>query len=271
MSGIHTDRNEYALSSWIGEFSDLREILKCTKENGFDYVELWGDSVHFDPRAEINRNEIKSWLKEYSLSVHSVHAPFRRFKPVFRDAREFLSYRMNLWHRTIEDCSEFEVPIMVMHGLDRGEYNYKNSEISIVKDVFADLCDYGSKFGVTIALENIPPSGAEDEIICTLQNQKKLYGDIPGLKYCLDIGHVVLSGVEMHDEIDAAMPDIVTMHIHNNDGRNDLHNLPDDGVIDWPEVHDYMRKKGYTAQFVLEVFGGENPFEKIRELSSLFD
>ncbi len=271
MSGIYTDRNEYVLSTWIGEYSDFREILKCAKDNGFDYVELWGDSVHFDPRAGIDRTDIKKWLKEYDLNVHSVHAPFRRFKPEFANSDDFLKYRMKLWHKTIEDCSDFEVPIMVMHGLDRFEYNYKNSDVHIVKDTFADLCEYGNKYGVSIALENVPPVGDEDEIICTLQNQKKLYGDIPGLKYCLDIGHVVLSNVDIHDEIDAAMPNIVTMHIHNNDGKNDLHNIPTDGVIDWPEVHDYMRKKGYTAQFVLEVFGGDDPFAKIKELSSLFD
>ena len=271
MSGIYTDRNEYALSSWMGEFSDLGEILKCTKENGFDYVELWGDSVHFDPRAGIDRKLIKQWLSEYSLTVHSVHAPFRRFKPVFTTSEAFLEYRMNLWHRTLEDCSEFNVPIMVMHGLDRGEYNYRNTDIALVHDVFADLCEYGRHLGVTIALENIPPAGDADEIVCTLQNQKRLYGDIPGLKYCLDIGHVVLSGVEMHDEIDAAMPDIVTMHIHNNDGKNDLHNIPTDGIIDWAEVHGYMREKGYKEQFVLEVYGGKDPLAKIRELSSLFD
>lgn len=61
---------------------------------------------------------------------------------------------------------------------------------------------------------------------------------------------------DMFKEIDAAGSDLITLHIHNNSGFTDDHNLPNDGVLDWPCIHDYLRESGYKGEFVLELYGG---------------
>ncbi|MDL2230092.1 sugar phosphate isomerase/epimerase, partial [Treponema sp. OttesenSCG-928-L16] len=215
-------------------------------------------------------NSIKQWLREFNLSVHSVHSPFRNFKTL-SDAKDSAEYRQNIWHKTIDDCSDFGVSIMVVHGLDRKEYNYTKDQAGIIRDSLADLCEYGKKRGVMIALENLPGSGKnDDEIVCTLAEHLKNYPGL-GLKFCLDIGHAVLNGSDIIDEIHAAGKDLLTFHIHNNDGAADSHNLPLDGIIDWPGLYSYLRNTiGFKDQFVLEVCGGEDPFEVMNSIDALF-
>jgi sugar phosphate isomerase/epimerase len=120
-----------------------------------------------------------------------------------------------------------------------------------------------------IALENIGNGRTPDEIRCRLEDHVKNYPDI-GLKYCLDIGHTALNGADMLREIAAAGEDLITFHVHNNDGIRDSHDLPDNGVIDWPRIHGYIREKGYKGQFVLEVFGGTDPFAVMQRIDALF-
>jgi sugar phosphate isomerase/epimerase len=269
MSAPYIDRSEYAVSSWTFAAAGLHEALEAIARRGFNATELWGDTVHFDPRAGLDRRSIKKWLGDLGLTVHSVHGPFRNFGG-FSPGEEFRKYRQRLWRETIDDCSEFEVPIMVVHGLDRQEYNYTTAEIQIVRDSLGELREYGAGRGVMIALENLPGSGGNpNEIRCRLEDHVKNYGGL-GLKYCLDIGHAVLNGADLFKEIDAAGKDLVTFHIHNNDGRGDSHDLPDRGIIDWPAVHAYIRGKGYTGRFVLEIFGGTDPFPVMDKIDALF-
>jgi sugar phosphate isomerase/epimerase len=269
MSSIYSDKSEYAVSSWTYEVTGLHEALEDIARHGFDTIELWGDTVHFDPRAGLDRKLIKKWLGDLGLTLHSVHGPFRNFKG-YIPGEEFRKYRQRLWRETIDDCSEFAVPVMVVHGLDRNEYNYTTGELQILKESLGDLVEYGAKRGVMIALENLPGSGRNSgEIRCRLEDHVKNYAGL-GLKYCLDIGHAVLNGADLFKEIDAAGKDLITFHIHNNNGRRDDHDLPCRGVIDWSAVHKYIREKGYTGQFVLEIFGGTDPFRVMNQIDALF-
>jgi sugar phosphate isomerase/epimerase len=270
MASMYTDKSEYAFSSWTFENVNLHEALIQIADHGFTSVELWGDTVHFDPRAEIDRAAIAKWVAETGLSVHSVHGPFRNFGR-YSDKEQFTAYRQSLWRKTIDDCSDLGVPIMVVHGLDRNEYNYSNDEVEKVRDSLADLVDYGRPRGVMIALENIAGgTGTHDEIRCRLEDHVRNYAGI-GLKYCLDIGHTLLNGADLYREIDAVGKDLVTLHIHNNDGMQDSHELPDQGVIDWPAVYAYLRDGRYDGEFVMEVYGGDDPRVVLEAVSALFD
>ena len=61
--------------------------------------------------------------------------------------------------------------------------------------------------------------------------------------------------------------------VHNNSGTSDDHNLPTDGIIDWPALHDYIREKGYRGKFVLEIYSSpdrQRELEVVQGISGLF-
>ncbi len=266
------NKSEYAISTWLFETADLKKALELISDEGFKSVELWADTVHFDPRAKLNTNDIASWIKQYGLHIHSAHAPFRHFFNRPEDDMDFLRYRMDLWRKTIDRCEKLSILILVMHAMNRQEYPYSMAESGIIKETLESLCDYASGRGVAIALENIPDGGAvsKDDISCTLRNQKKLF-NIDKLRFCLDIGHAPLTGTKVFDEIDAACGRLVSFHVHNNNGIVDSHDLPDSGVLDWGGIYQYAREKNYKGEFVIEVYGGDEPEKKLKEISALFN
>lgn len=264
--------SEYAMSSWILDHYPLDQALHHIHGHGFDLVEIWADIVHLDPRLNVDLSAVKGELRANGQRVHSIHSPFRNPFPHPRDEAGFRAYRMDLWRATIDTCARLEAPIMVIHAVERSEYNYPLAQAHIVKDCLAQLVQYGAPKGVSIALENIAPSRVEapGEIRCTLQEQKRLFGDI-GLKYCLDIGHAPLNHADVYAEADAVMDDLVSFHISNNDGLNDLHALPCDGVLDWDKIRSHVRKGGYRGEFVLELFGGEDQLGALKRAAALFE
>lgn len=270
MNNFYRDKSEFVLSSWTMDQYDLRTALETFHRHDFQSVEIWADNVHLDPRIKPDLAAIKRDLRAFSQQVHSVHSPFRWFDPRPDTEPAFRAYRMDLWRQTIDHCAELACPIMVVHAVDRVEYNYPMDQRELVGNCLSDLCAYGKRAGVMIALENIADGRRTDEISCTLVNQARLFPGI-GLRYCLDIGHVPLSGADLFAEADAAGRDLVTLHIHNNDLVSDAHNLPDDGLIDWRGLYEHVRKAGYQGQFVLEVLGRGHQPDIIAQISGLFD
>ena len=270
MNAFYKDKKEYAVSTFTFEHEGAEEALSAIAGQGFPSVELWGDTVHFDPRVEPDLLKTRRLLRDLDLSVHSLHTPFRNF-PLFSNPAEGEAWRLDLWKRSLDICAELDVPIAVVHALNRVEYNYGYDRIGYVKGLLDTLARYAHARGVKLALENIPSGSAGgDEILCTLTEQTRLFGDVEHLYWCLDIGHVTLTQNNMESEIDRSMDRLVTFHIHNNDGVTDRHDTPDEGVIDWPKWHDYLRGKGYAGQFVLEIYCGDDPREQLRKLASLF-
>lgn len=272
-NNFYADKNEYAISTFLFEDWDLETALSCIHSYGFNTVELWADNLsHVDPRINPDEKKIRELLDKYNLKVHSIHTPFRRFRP-FKDKEEGRAYRFDFWKKSIDFCSRFEIPIAVIHACHRPDYNMMNDDVPYLHSMLTELADYGKSKGVSLALENVPSSkNTASEILCTGMNQHKLFGDIKNLSFCLDIGHVTITSNDMQAEIETIEPDrLITFHIHNNDGLQDSHLLPNIGVIDWPKWHDLIRKRGFKGQFVLEIAAYGNSFAYMNAINELFN
>lgn len=269
----YRNKDEYAVSTFL--FEDeyaIDHALEAIARAGFRQVELWADQVHVDPRCNVDIPAVKRRLSELGLHAHALHTPFRGFDR-FDDENEGRAWRKELWKRSLDIAGELEIPVAVIHALGRREYNYTNDQVGYLADLLADLALHANKRGVQLAVENIPSSNppVENEVLCTLVEQKKLFGGIDHLYWCLDIGHVTITSNDMQAEIDASIDRLITLHIHNNNGKEDQHRLPTEGVIDWPHWYTYLRTNGYTGSFVLEVAGRENPQSVLDGLSEIFE
>lgn len=262
------DRNEYVASTWTLEHMPLGDALDIFHRYDFQEVEIWADTVHLDPRAKPDIGQVKRQLARYGMRVHSLHAPFRNYKDRPASDAQFCQMRTRMIQQTIDYAHALSCPILVVHAVDRGEYNYPMTRLDIVRDYIGQIVQYGKDRGVRIAIEDIPPGGMDGELYTTLENQKALFQGLD-VDFCLDIGHVPLLDADLRREVDAAGQRLITLHVHNNGGASDDHNLPTQGAIDWPALHDYIRAGGYRGKFVLEIYGGAGPEQEMEVMKGI--
>jgi len=89
----------------------------------------------------------------------------------------------------------------------------------------------------------------------------------PKIGFCLDIGHSQLNHLDIVEEIEFAGPRLVSCHICNNDGKSDLHNPPELGVIDVNMILDKLESYP-NAVPVFEVNGRDCPEKMLGSILS---
>lgn len=184
-------------------------------------------------------------LKGLRFNVHSIFDP--------------LSY-CDLWlerlKRTIEMASPLRPSYVVIHlpkvpGLDEAI------------DSLEKLSSFASRYGTSILVENC--TFKESNYFNSIDDFNYLFSTCADKRIgmCLDIGHAGING-----EIDIYMksfPDrIKEIHLHDNDGKRDLHLPLGSGSIPWYRIVDRFVKSGYDGLLTLECkFGIEDSLEKL--------
>jgi len=95
------------------------------------------------------------------------------------------------------------------------------------------------------------------EPIDTLQdnaaNLARILNGIPSLYLTLDLGHANLFGKNIEEFIEEFHKRLRHVHLHDNDGRRDLHLPMGTGNINWEKVLKGL-KRYYEGTITLEVF-----------------
>ena len=106
--------------------------------------------------------------------------------------------------------------------------------------------------GVVIGLENMPmpelPLARPAEILAFVKEINS-----PALRVCLDTGHCTMCGVSPADAVRQLGREYLrVIHVHDNDGKRDLHWLPYRGVIDWAAFSRALHEIGFDGALSLE-------------------
>ncbi|MGI6237848.1 MAG: sugar phosphate isomerase/epimerase family protein [Candidatus Excrementavichristensenella sp.] len=263
------DLSEYVASTWTLYHRDVADALDICRAHGFDQVEIWADLVHLDPRVGPDVRRISAHLKKNAQTVHSIHLPILHTFPHPSDEQQFFAYRLSLHKQCLDWAERLKCSIAVLHAFDPRYYPYTLEQLDLLRERIDLVARYAAERGIRIAIENLPYKPQGDQLVTTLADQRNYFEGLD-VWYCLDIGHVPLLGLHScEQEIDATADRLITFHVHNNHGQADDHNLPNDGLLDWPAIHARARAAGYKGFFVLEVNergDGEKVLEHFRNL-----
>lgn len=103
--------NEYVpidLERW--SICPCREALDIFHRQGFSEVEIWAGHGTPGPPGQPDHGQVKKWLKEYGLKVHSVHAPFRNYKDRPASEEDFLALRIQMLERPFNTPRPWSAP-----------------------------------------------------------------------------------------------------------------------------------------------------------------
>ncbi len=226
----------------------------------------------FDQPEEIlsaRFDEYYRMAKREGLEFSQAHAPYPLYVYGREEDKEYLHMVVE---KSILVCAALHAPYLVVHPfklsypLGRMEEHKKNM------DFFQSLIPSCKKYGVKICLENLYDGfgGRICEGVCADPYQAAEYVDklnqIAGeecFAFCFDTGHANILGKNMKETILTLGNRIQALHIHDNDGIRDLHQLPftftkelaGEVSTDWNGFLYGLKEIGYRGVLSFETFG----------------
>lgn len=248
-----------------------RDHLVHIAAHGFEAVELFATRSHFDYRSGAAIAQLREWLADVGLTLHSVHAPIVE---AFRHGRWIGSFSNASRDETRRQAALDEaraalaiadkVPFryLVVHlGMPSVEQvppgdNHRDAARRSVEE----LVPAAAAVGVRVALEVIPNALSSAAALVRFLDEE-LDGIDAGV--CLDYGHAHLMG-DVAEAIETLSGHLWTTHVHDNHGRQDDHLVPFDGRIDWNAAMATTQKIGYDGVMMLEVADTGDPVDVLR-------
>ncbi|MGH4121627.1 MAG: sugar phosphate isomerase/epimerase family protein [Clostridium sp.] len=237
--------------SWFGYPIDISERFRLIKQAGFDGVLLWWGDENIDTDGA--KEKQPELALENGLIIENVHLPFSGTNDLWLDNINGDEYE-NLIITSIEQCANFQIPTVVMH-LTRG-----NNPPPICKtglNRIRRIVDIAENLNVSVALENLRKPEYMDYILQEISSTK--------LGFCYDSGHNNCF-TPKRDFLKHYGDRLFALHLHDNDGIDDLHMIPFDGNIQWNKIKNELDDICYKGAISLEVEQGR--YDKYRNMSA---
>jgi len=87
--------------------------------------------------------------------------------------------------------------------------------------------------------------------------------EFKNIGFCLDIGHANING-KIEKYILELFDKIINIHVHDNDGFFDSHQIVGKGKVDWYKIIEILKRKEYKNYMTMEDI--ENPFESLNKI-----
>ena len=161
--------------------------------------------------------------------------PYPIFDP--RGAKELNDYLVNtVAPKSLQLCAFFNCRYIVVHGLKIVRYvGSEEAEWQYTENILEKFVPLVKEFDITMCIENLYANIGGHLIESTSCNAHKVAERIDRfnerhkaelLGFCLDTGHANLLGLNFKDFITTLGSRLKVLHIHDNDGIRDLHQIP---------------------------------------------
>ena len=235
---------EFAISTSFNYEFKLNDNLRAISAAGFKYISLGGRTGHSDYTKSQGRDKIKRLVQEYGLTIDSVHAPFGPSCDLTQTQEIFARGAVIEIKRAIQSTSELGVPHMIVH-LCGFKPSHINERLKVIRKTLPEIIKCAEDSGVIIALENL------NEASMPLFNFAMELSDSPSLGVCYDNGHEMLHSNE-YETIHKYGNRIKVIHLHDNDGVTDLHQVPFEGKLNLPILASRFNKLAKIPRLTLE-------------------
>ncbi len=219
---------------WFGYDVPIRDRYKIIKEAGFDNVMLWWSDGF--GRGEGYQEGVQH-ARNAGLFIENIHTPVQE--------QNFLSFYnidgesvFECYLQCIKDCSEFEIPSMVIH-LPNDNCRLNRLGLERVKRI----TNQAERLGVNIAFENLRNIYNLELILDTINSNR--------IGFCYDSCHHINYASD-NDLLRKYGNRLMALHLHDNGGERDQHQLPFDGFINWEVVMNKIALTEYNGATTLE-------------------
>ncbi len=219
---------------WFGYDVSIEDRYKLIKEAGFDNVMLWW-SDGFQRGSGYQEGVLHA--RNAGLFIENIHTPVleQNYLSMYNIDGESV---FQCYLQCIKDCSKFNIPSMVIH-LPNDHCPINILGMNRIKRI----TNQAEELGVNIAFENLSNIYNLELILNTIKSNR--------IGFCYDSCHHANYASEI-DLLGKYGNRLMALHLHDNGGERDQHQLPFDGYIQWPKVMNKIRLTGYKGATSLE-------------------
>ena len=248
---------------WLRRYG-LEGSFRQLKAAGFDAIDyselcdtnlpLWKVSEE-EFKAELEK--VKDFAAQYGIEVFQTHCPWR-FPP--QDyTEEDRAERLEKFCKATRGTAYLGARVMVIHCImpwgaqacpDKDEFIRLNAEF------YTKLAQTAKEYGVEIHVETLPfprlPINSAKECL----DFANLMNEITGtdlFRVCLDTGHCNFCSEDPAEAVRIVGGKMLgSLHVHDNNGHADQHQIPGNGTINWESFSNALREVGYKGLFSFE-------------------
>lgn len=203
------------------------------------------------------------------IEVNQMHMPYPIYIPtISREINDYLCEQV--MPKSMAVCDYFGCPNIVVHGLKMRRYlGTEEAEWMQTEAMLDKIAPMAKEMGITICVENLYESIAGHIVEGPCCDARKAAERIdrfnekyhaPVLGFCFDTGHANLVGIDFEDFIVKLGERLKVLHVHDNDGISDLHQIPftftktreNNPSTDWEGFLSGLRRIGYKGVISFE-------------------
>lgn len=177
----------------------------------------------------------KKAAKEVGITINQMHMPYPIYVPM--ESKELNDYLWNVMApKSMQICKFMECPYIVIHGFKLARYlGSEDAEWQQTEKFIDFIAPMAKEMGITICIENLydsigghlveGPCCDVHKAVERIDRINEKY-DAEVLGFCFDTGHANIVGIDFESFITTLGNRLKVLHIHDNDGVADLHQLP---------------------------------------------
>ncbi len=177
----------------------------------------------------------KRGAKGAGIRICQMHMPYPVYIPgANEDMNRYLM--RTVAPKSMDICAFFECPYIVVHGFKLARnLGTEEAEWEQTERFLESLVPIARERNITICMENIytnigshlveGPCCDVKKAVERIDHMNEKYGE-EVLGFCFDTGHANLVGIDFEDFIVTLGKRLKVLHIHDNDGIRDLHQIP---------------------------------------------
>jgi len=199
---------------------------------------------------------VRAAAEAAGLEISQVHGPWPTDDTTAENRAETLG-NMRL---AVYGCHCLGSPYLIIHPqmpYGWGQEEDADFALSLTVELMKALMPDCEKYGVTLCLENMPMTAHRISTMDRIAEAVALVNH-PNAGICLDTGHTNVYGHDLGDAVRTAGTYLRTLHVHDNDGRADRHQLPYLGTADWSSFTAALAETGFGGVLSLETGGVSN-------------
>lgn len=222
--------------------------LKLIKDAGFDGIFLKIDENK-------NNEKIINEARKLNLDIEAFHLSADHCNSLWEETIQGEEYTEAIINGIIE-ASYFHIPTVVMH-ISSGDYPPAINRIGLLR--MKRILKVANQYQINVALENLRRLDYLDYILDNINDRY--------LRFCFDSGHANAFTKNIADFPFAKYEKLlICIHLSDNDGSFDEHQLPFKGNIDWLKLINELKRIGFNGPLTLETINKDNQKSEVEYL-----